>query len=169
VTYTALASWWTTPLSITGAFMSGTNSFCITWSSVPGVHYFIQGVPSLGPGMVWSTIVPDIVGDPSPATNTTHCFALPSIYHFFRVLEGIAATAPPPVLTVTRANPGYLLQWSGPTSAHYQVEWTPSLSLPWTRIPGIITSNTGQFSYLDNGSQTAPFGPARFYRVVVVP
>jgi hypothetical protein len=172
VTYSVIASWWTTtgqPITITGGFMSGTNSFCITWTSLPGVHYFIQGVPSLTTNMVWATVVPDILGDPSPATNTTYCIALPSPYHFFRVVEGIPLVAPPPVLNVSHSAGGFLLQWTGPTWARYRVEWTSSLSLPWNQIPGLITSNTGQFSYLDNGSQTAPFGPARFYRVVVVP
>ena len=171
VTYSALASWWATtgrPITITGGFVSSSNSFCITWSSLPGVHYYIQGTPSLGAGTQWTTIVPDIMGAADPATNTTWCVGLPSPYHYFRVVEGLFVGVPPPILSVSPLNGGYLLQWTGPVWAQYEVQWTGSLSSPWNTFPGIVTSTTGQFFYLDDGSQTGGLGPSRYYRVIVV-
>ncbi len=171
VAYSIVASWWPTtglPIDIIGEFFSTTNSFCITWTSLPGVHYYIQGVPSLGPGMTWTTVFPDILGTTNSAT-TTECVPLPTPYRFFRVVEGIQVTIPPPVLTLTRVGGGNLLQWAGPISGQYQVQWTSSLSAGWITLPTVITSNTGQFSFLDDGSQTGGLNAPRFYRLLILP
>ena len=169
VTYSIMASWWPTtgqPINITGTTYSPGN-FCITWDSLPGVHYYIEGVPSLGPGMTWTVISPDILGT---GASTSFCVPLPSPYHFFRVVEGIAPNIPPLVVTVTRVAGGFRLQWTGPITAKYQVEWSPSLVSPvWTPFSSVVTSNNGQFSFLDDGSQTGGLGTARFYRVIQLP
>jgi hypothetical protein len=170
VTYGITATEWPVtglPVGISGAFLSGTNSFCLTWSSLPGVHYYIQAVTNLTGGN-WTTIVADITG--GPGTSTSWCLPLPSPYHFFRVGEGLVPNPPAPAPGVTRSGGGYLLQWSGPIYGRYQVQWTTSLSSPvWTTLPTIFTSTTGTFSFFDDGSQTAPFGTTRFYRIVVLP
>jgi subtilisin family serine protease/subtilisin-like proprotein convertase family protein len=170
VAYSIVASWWPTtgePITLTGGFLSGTNSFCITWTSLPGVHYFIQGVPVLTPGMTWTTVLPDIIGDPGP--TTTRCIPLPTAYRFFRVVEGIELAILPPTLTISKDAGGIHLRWAGPISARYQVQWTPSLAAGWTTLPNIITSTTGQFSFTDDGTQTGGLNAPRFYKLLILP
>jgi hypothetical protein len=166
VSYSIMATEWADtglPISVSG-FSVGAGGLCLTWSSLPGVHYFIQGVTNLAPGMAWQTVVQDILAND---VTTTYCVPLPSPYHYFRVGEGIIPTIPPPVVGFSRTGGGWLLQWTGPVSAQYQVQWKDSLSAAsWTPVAGFITSTTGRFSFLDDGTLTAPLGPARFYRIV---
>ena len=175
VSYSIEASWWPTtgqPISVTGGHITGSGAnqtFCITWSSLQGVHYFIQGVTNLGPGMTWTTLVQDVVGDPTPATTTTYCIPLPSPYQFFRVGEGLILNPPSPVVTESKTVGGFLLKWTGPVYGQYQVQWTPTLSPPnWQTLPTIITSTIGQFSFLDDGTLTGGLGGIKFYRVLVL-
>jgi subtilisin-like proprotein convertase family protein len=150
---------------------TGTNPGClnITWSSLPGVYYHIEGVPTLT-ATNWAIASPTILA----TTNTTsYCVPLPSTNNFFRVEEGLAlstSSVPAPVLTVTYTGGGFLLQWTGPSTASYQPQWSPVIpTSSWNSFTNVITSATGQFSFLDNGSQTGGFGSTRFYRVIVLP
>ncbi len=130
----------------------------------------MQGIASLNGTNTWATISPTIQ---ATNTSTDYCVLLPSSYHFFRVVEGLAldmVSAPAANLSVVRNGGGYLLQWAGPVWAHYQVQWTTNLaSGSWNTFSGVVTSTTGTFSFLDDGSQTGGLGAQRFYRVVQVP
>jgi hypothetical protein len=72
------------PIAVTGVSVTGTN-FCLTWTSLPGAHYFVQGLTDLD-NTTWVTVSPTLT-----ATDvlTTWCLPLPSPYHFFRVVEGV--------------------------------------------------------------------------------
>ncbi len=172
VTYSIMASWWPEtgrPIIITNVAIH-TNSFCITWTSLPGVHYYIQGEPGLR-GSLWYTLSQTLTA--GPADNTmTYCIALPSPFHFFRVVEGLALVdvpGPPPVLSVSRGTNGVRLQWLGNVTAQYQVQWTPTLSPPaWTTLATPVSSTTGVFNFLDNGTLTGGLGGTKFYRVIQV-
>jgi len=98
---------------------------------------------------------------------------LPSPFHFFRVREGFLPNSPasPPVITsVARATNGFLIQWIGSAGSPYQAQWTPALLPPaWNSFPTVITSATGVFSFVDDGSQTGGLGPMRFYRLIQLP
>ncbi len=97
VNYSIKATTWLvygTPLNVTGS-LGGTNGFCLTWNSLPGVHYVVEGRTDLAtPG--WFDASPTVT-----ATDywTTWCLAPVLPYQFFRVTEGFstnAATAAPP-------------------------------------------------------------------------
>jgi subtilisin-like proprotein convertase family protein len=64
------------------------------------------------------------------------------------------------------------LQWTAPAGAQVEVQWADSLSSPmqWNTItnPAASTSN-GVSTFTDNGSQTAPLGAHRYYRLVQMP
>jgi len=60
-----------------------TNSFCLTWTSLPGHTYTVQGKTNLL-DHDWTIISPAIL---APAHQTTWCLPLPSDYHFFRVQQ----------------------------------------------------------------------------------
>jgi hypothetical protein len=64
------------------------NSFCLTWTSMPGFPYYVQGKPDLN-STNWDAVSPALT-----ATDvlTSYCVPLPSQYHFFRVSEGLAST-----------------------------------------------------------------------------
>jgi len=177
VTYAVMATEWPTtgrPFNILdtqytppGATNSG--DLCLTWGSLPGAYYYVQAVTDLA-GTNWTAISPTIL---ATTNTTTYCVSLPSPFHFFRVVEGLAVNtyAPPPVISITPTNSFFLLQWRGPATYSYQVQWAAALAPPtaWTTVPGNITSDTGLFTFLDNGSLTAPLGPMRFYRLLVLP
>jgi subtilisin-like proprotein convertase family protein len=86
VNYSIMASEWPvygTNIVITNVFNSGTNSFCLTWTSLPAVRYWVGGRTNLLDSG-WSNVSGTIT-----ATNysTTWCLPLPSPYNFFRVIE----------------------------------------------------------------------------------
>jgi subtilisin-like proprotein convertase family protein len=65
-----------------------TDSLCLTWTSVPGIHYYVQGKTNVNDAN-WVTVSSTIA-----ATDmvTTWCITLPSPFHFFRVSEGLVVT-----------------------------------------------------------------------------
>jgi hypothetical protein len=82
-----------------------------------------------------------------------------------------AVTTPliiPAIQSVSVSARSITLEWTAPTYEMFQVEWAPALpAASWTAVPGTITSASGVFQFVDDGSQTAPLGTQRFYRLVV--
>jgi subtilisin-like proprotein convertase family protein/sugar lactone lactonase YvrE len=74
--------------------------------------------------------------------------------------------------SAVRKASGIGLQWTAPPAAQVEVQWSDALTSPmqWNTItnPAATTSN-GVTSFTDNGSQSAPLGAHRFYRLVKVP
>ena len=60
--------------------------------------------------------------------------------------------------------------WTAGSSGQYQVQWKNSLTGAWNTIsnPATTTAN-GVSTFTDDGSQSAPLGQMRFYRLVWVP
>lgn len=85
------------------------------------------------------------------------------------VVNAVEITPPPTITNITHTNNGVLIEWSGPTTAQYQVQWKSALAQNWNSFSNTITSPTGQFSFLDDGSQTGGLGATRFYRLVQLP
>ena len=173
VTYLVKATQWTVtgqPIGFSSINFSA-GSLCLAWDALVGAHYYVEGNPFLI-GTNWTKISPAIVA----TTNTANfCVSLPTTNNYFRVVEGLVLTGPtvivpPPVVSVTYTNTGFLLLWNGPVTAKYQPQWATNLPPFWNSFTNIITSATGQFSFLDDGSQTGGgLGKTRFYRVMVVP
>jgi hypothetical protein len=151
------------------SFQALTNSLCLTWNSVPNIHYYVQGKTSVT-GTNWVAVSPTIV---AADVLTSCCIALPSPYHFFRVSEGLAVIlyVPPVQFTsIARNTNGVLLQWLAPTNSQCQVQWTASLAPPaWTSFSNILTSTNGVFSFLDDGSQSGGLAGRRYYRLQQLP
>jgi hypothetical protein len=145
------------------------NSFCFTWASLPGTHYFVQGLTNLS-GTNWTTISSNIV---ATGFSTTFCIPLPSIYHFFRVGEGLSSNnaqpAPLAIARATRTPSGVLLQWTASTNLQFNVQWAPTPAGSWNTFTNVITSTTGTFTFLDDGSQSGGFSATRFYRLRQLP
>ena len=87
VSYAIKATEWPqagTNFTVTGQTTT-TNSFCLTWNSLIGAHYYVQGKVTLF--TPWTTLSPTLT---ATSTKTTWCVALPSPYTFFRVRDGLA-------------------------------------------------------------------------------
>ena len=174
VSYCAKVSEWSaygTNIVITNSFISS-NSFCLSWTSLPGLHYFVEGVTNLT-STNWVAISPTLT---ATGYSATHCVSLPSPFKFFRVRQGIRLNPyfPPPVISeIRRLFTGVLIKWGGPVAAQYQVQWTSNVIPPitWTTflLPPAVTSTTGLFQFLDDGTQTAGFGDTRYYRLMQLP
>jgi hypothetical protein len=68
--------------------------------------------------------------------------------------------------SVTASSGGTTMKWTAAPSAQFQIQWKDGLTQPWQTDPNVITSANGNFTFTDNGSQTAPLGTMRFYRLV---
>ena len=77
-----------------------TNSLCLTWTSLPGVRYHVEGLTALG-STNWVTVSPTIT---ATGYSTTWCVPLPSPYQFFRVVERVGLVVPPPPTIITLTN-----------------------------------------------------------------
>jgi hypothetical protein len=145
------------------------NSFCLTWTSVPGIRYYLQGKTAVN-DTNWTAVSPTIT---AADVLTTYCVSLPSACHFFRVSEGLAVAPYVPPLRITSiasGTNGVLLQWLAPTNSQFQAQWTPSLAPPaWTPFTNTLTSTNGAFSFLDDGSQAGGLAGPRFYRLRQLP
>ena len=90
VTYSIMASYWDVtgrPFSITNWAM-GSNSFCMTWTALDYVHYYIEGKQTLSDPhwykATWTLTTP-------PNTySLSDCIDLTSPFQFFRITEGLS-------------------------------------------------------------------------------
>jgi subtilisin-like proprotein convertase family protein len=160
---------------------AGTNTFdgtpivsatelCLSWeNAVPGVYYHVDGKSSLSDS-AWIPLSPTIL-----ATNTTvtYCVPLPTAYSYFRFVEGLSpkTIAPPVSFTLTSFTPsGLTLEWTAPPGTRFVAEYTETLFPPnWQPYPDYITSTNSVVTFADDGTQTAPLGPTRYYRFFEVP
>ena len=143
------------------------GDFCITWDSLVGAHYIVQSTPLFVPP-TWT----DVTNITAIDVTTTWCTTMTGPMQFFRVIEGVSLAAAPissvNISSVQFTPGGPVLTWFGPVGATFHVEWTDSLVPPviWNQVATPITSGSGIFTFTDDGTQTAPLGPVRFYRLV---
>jgi hypothetical protein len=140
-----------------------TNSLCVTWDSLPGAHYFVEGKAALTDSS-WTRLSPTLTASD---VTSAFCFSLPSPYAYFRVSEGLVLVPALPIISSFdfSAN-GMLLQWNAPTNLLFTVQWMPSFARgSWRAISGPVTSTNGTFLFLDNGSQTGGLDSSRLYRL----
>jgi subtilisin-like proprotein convertase family protein len=173
-TYAIKASEWPaygTNIVITNSGISGGNSFCITWTSLPGVHYYVQGRRNIT-DPTWDVVSPTIT---ATDYSTTWCLPLPSPYHFFRVHEGLSALAtpiagPPTISGISRSGSGVTIHWTASASNQFRIQWANSLPIAaWNTLSTVVTSANGNFSFTDDGSQTGGLGSQRYYRLQQLP
>jgi subtilisin family serine protease len=143
------------------------NSLCISWNSLIGTNYYVQGrVNVIDPG--WNTISPTIT---ATSIVTTYCISLTNSNHFFQVVQGISpltppTNAPPPFMTVPPVllpSGLMLLSWDSVPGAVYEVQvttnWVDWLTLTNITATGVMTTYVDPTPVLDQS--------LRFYRVRV--
>jgi subtilisin family serine protease/subtilisin-like proprotein convertase family protein len=145
------------------------GSFCLAWTSVPGIHYYVQGKMNLS-DTNWVALSPTITASD---VVTTYCLPLPSAYQFFRVGEGLVVTPyvpPVRISSLTVGTNGMLLQWVAPGNSQFQAQWTPSLApSAWTTFTNVPTFTNGVFWLLDDGSRSGDLTGTRYYRILRLP
>jgi len=147
--------------TITNTTMTAGN-VSLTWTSLPGSWYYVQGANSLtSPN--WLTLSPTLT---ATGYATSYQVPLPSSYRFFRI--GVKVPRTPPVITCAAGTNGFLVQWQS-AAARFQVQWSSTLTGSWNSFTNTVTSSNGTFSFLDNGLQSGGFGSRQFYRVTEVP
>ncbi len=106
VSYNMLATTWdvrATNFVVIGQTIVG-NSLCLTWTSEPGIHYYIEGKTDLN-STNWVTVSPVLT---ATDVTTTYCITLPSSLSIFRVRQGlppVPAPAPTPLLPRQQLQP----------------------------------------------------------------
>jgi subtilisin-like proprotein convertase family protein len=62
------------------------------------------------------------------------------------------------------------LSWAAARGARYKVQWADALPPVWHTLNSpVIKTTNGVATFTDTGTQTAPLGPQRFYRLIRVP
>jgi len=153
-----------------GKITVSSSNICFSWTgTVAGVNYYVQGKPNLD-FTNWFAVSPTL----KAVTNQiTWCLELPSPYHFFQLVEGLSglSVGPPTMLTgLSFGTNVFSWQWTADPSLRFGVEWTEVFVPPyWQPFPAAVTSTNGTFLFIDDGSLTGGFDPARFYRIQVLP
>jgi hypothetical protein len=123
------------------------------------------------------------IGNPILSTNSSPALPVPGTYYLvIQNTNNVAATFGVQVNFDLPGFNGHLqligakssagqpqMKWSALRGVHYKVQWADQIANPtvWHTItnPATIFSN-GVSTFTDNGAQTAPLGPKRFYRLV---
>lgn len=76
-----------------------------------------------------------------------------------------------PIDKFVRTRGGITVYWTADWTARFQVQWkSSSATTNWNTFSrGTITSNDGNFSCLDDGSETDELGDSRYYRLLQLP
>ena len=154
---------------LTGPFIYGGTQLCLTISpTLIGADYYIVGKPNLSVSN-WSALTPTI-----RATNTSidWCTTFPSFYTFFSVRQGLAPKAQTTNFnfTLVPATNGFTLCWNAAPGLQFGVDWSDTLtSGSWMSVPMTVTSTNSVYKFTDDGTKTAPLGPFRFYRIILLP
>ena len=152
---------------------SGVGSLFYSLATSPSVSATI----SLTNGVItWATTANQALGTYVFTTVVTNSATTLSDTNTFKVtvIPAPVAVYVSIVYTNISGTNGYLLRWFAPTNDYFKVEETPVLATPaWNLFTNIIaytgpvTKTNGLFSFFDNGSQY-PFGPMRFYRLLLL-
>jgi hypothetical protein len=155
------------PITLSPPSLLGTN-FCFTWDSLIGAQYVVQAKVTLSD----TNWVDDSQTITATDLVTGYCVPLPSSYHFFRVIEGVAvdagSTAQIRIANISVGPGGVTLEWQAPPIFQFEVQYKDSLAaLLWTTaVGGPITSADGNFTFTDPNPLPST---TRFYRIVLLP
>jgi hypothetical protein len=145
------------------------NSLCLTWTSPPGVKYYVQGKPDLNQTN-WTTVSPTLT---AAGPLTSYCIPLPSPLNFFRVHEGLVLVPYLPAVhigSIACSTNQVQLQWTAPANLNFQVQWSASVSPPaWNTFTASVTAINTAYSFIDDGSESGGLTGPRYYRLQQVP
>ena len=148
-----------------GVRFNAEQKLCITWISESGVSYLLQGTENLD-DPEWNDIE-TILADGELAS---YCFPIDMLsMRFFRVaILGTTPITQPRVTLQARLleDGGVNLTWKAGAGRQFRVEFTDMIPpRNWTIIPMIVSSDSGDFSFMDDGSISGELSEQRYYRL----
>jgi subtilisin-like proprotein convertase family protein len=133
------------------AYPSGTNgSILLSTTNAP----LIQPPPNIYPGQTY------YLGVQNPNAVTVN--------YGIEVDFDQGNAAPLVISGVAVSGNATTFKWTASPTAQFEVEWSDDLTKPWQTDTNVITSSDGNFTFTDDGAQTAPLGAMRFYRLVQI-
>jgi hypothetical protein len=152
--FTNAAADWDIPAQTLTYFVTNTLAATnLTINPVNGVISWTPGLLLAGQTNVIITTVTDNGVPPKSATNS------------FAVI--VSTNLVPSFTSITFGAGGVRFQWTAITNDQFQVRWTTNLAPPsWQVFPGIITSSTGTFSFVDTNT---PLLLMKFYQLILLP
>ncbi len=144
------------------------DDICIDWVSQEGVRYVVQTKAAID-NADWV----NVETLEATAQLSTVCVAGADAIGFYRVaiLEGEDPIVPAPepvqplaVESITREAGGVTLSWSAEASQTFVVEFSDVIPPVWQSSEP-VSSDSGQFSYSDNGQTGGEPSPNRYYRL----
>jgi hypothetical protein len=147
----------------TASIVVTSTNICLTWQSVAGTTYVIQGRTNLT-DVAWQGVATTVAA----GTSTTYCIDLPTPYGYFRVVA--QGGGPPPPVAPPRIDPALsftatevCLTWASAPGAVYAIEAKADLgAAAWMAVRANIASQG------DQTTACVPLaGNAQFFRVVV--
>jgi subtilisin-like proprotein convertase family protein len=120
----------------------------------------VPSVPSFAPGEFYYLALQNTNSSAVTVTN----FALEVDFHLVNATNPVFEFS-----GVILTGSSIQLQWSASLGAQVQVQWTTNLVPPvvWNTITNpAVTQTNGVSTFTDDGSQTAPLGEMRFYRLM---
>jgi hypothetical protein len=68
---------------------------------------------------------------------------------------------------VTFGPNGFTLSWKAEPFAQFNLQYADDLNGPWNSVPQAFISETGEFSFTDDGTLTGGIPARRFYRLML--
>jgi subtilisin family serine protease/subtilisin-like proprotein convertase family protein len=144
------------------------DDLCIDWASQAGVTYEVQ-LKEVIDAAEWTTVETlEADGD-----MTSVCLPGATNVGFFRVaiLQGDPPIVPAPdpvnplaFESIVPSDLGVTLNWIADSGSTFVVEFSDVIPPNWSSsVP--VTSDTGEFSYLDSGEADGINSPTRYYRL----
>lgn len=135
---------------------------------------------SANPGLTPDVIVVDANSAPVPLSpgswylGVVNQTATSATYEI--LVDELTDGESPPVTIEAEVEVGtgnVTLRWSAPAGQRFQVQYATGIPvdgpIQWITLPGEITSTDGDFSFVDDGSQTGGTLPLKLYRLILVP
>jgi DNA mismatch repair ATPase MutL len=60
---------------------------------------------------------------------------------------------------------GFVLEWTAPPNQRFQVQYATNIPPQWNTLTNVIESDTGNYSFTDDGSQSGELSGRRYYRL----
>ncbi len=148
-----------------GVRFNANQELCITWDSESGLSYLLQGAENLD-GAEWNDIKTVVAN----GKMTSYCLPIDmQSMRFFRVaILGTLPVSQPRVTLQAEILEGGLvvLTWKADPNRQFQVEFSDMIPpRNWTTIPMILSSDSGDFRFIDDGSMTGELSDQRYYRL----
>jgi hypothetical protein len=152
--FTNTAADWDIPAQTLTYFV--TNSLSVNNISINPLTGIISWTPNISLAGQTNVITTIVFDNGVPSKGVTNIFDVV-----------VTTNIPPVISSIAIVANGVKFQWTAPTNEQFQVQWTTNLAQPnWQPFPNVITSTTGNFSFVDTNM---PLLLMKFYELILLP